>query len=144
MVPANSSPPAVPTRMPVPQSLCVVLIKSYALMELANRPLLCVLLFLPAQQDRRSVRRIGNATLQQIVQAQVSKPNALQLLLFYARMVHARAQSRSVVSRQVVLRLPHVVGLFVRMGLARLVFKLVWRLFHLCCTPQLPSLQLLL
>jgi len=84
MVPANDSPLAVATRIPVPQPLCVVLIKSYALMELASRPLLCVLLFLPAQQDRRSARRIGNAILQQIAQAQVLYPDALQLLLFNA------------------------------------------------------------
>jgi hypothetical protein len=133
MVPANNSPPApaMATRTPVPQLLCVVLIRSYALMELVSRPLLCALLFLPAQQDRRSARRIGNATLQQIVQAQVSNLDALQLLLFNARLVHARAQSSSVVSRQVVLHLPRAVGLFVRMDLASLIFKLVCRLFPL-------------
>jgi len=144
MVPARSFPLEQRAPLLVPQPLYVVLIKSYALMVLASRPLLCVLLLQPAQQDRRSAPRIGNAILQQTVQAQVSLLNALQLLLFYARLVHARLQLNSVVSREVVLYLPHAVVFSARMGLASLLFKLVCRSNPLCNHLELPSLLLLL
>jgi hypothetical protein len=110
---------------PAHQPLFVVLIKFCALMVLANRPLLCVLLFQPVQQDRRSAIRIGNVTPQHNVKVQVSKRDALQLLLFFAQLVHARLQSNNVVSREVVLHLLHVVVLSVRMVLAKLPLKIV-------------------
>jgi hypothetical protein len=95
-------------------------------MELASHPLLCVPLFQPAPQDRRFAIKIGNVTPPQSVKAQVSNLNALQLLLFDAPAVRARAPSNSVVSLAVVLHLLHVsVVLSVRTDLASPIFKLV-------------------